>query len=117
MQRHERLEEDVKLAISDIISREVKHPDVKGIISITKVHITPDNKYAKIYVSIFNVDDKSKVLNAIKKSNGFIKFELSKRVQMKYMPALEFVLDDSMDYGSHMDKIINSLQDEENSKK
>ena len=54
MQRHERLEQDVKIALSDIIMNEVKEPSVTGLISVTDVKITPDQKYAKVYVSILN---------------------------------------------------------------
>lgn len=115
MQRHERLEEDAKFAISDIIRTEVKHPDVKGLISVTSVHITPDQKYAKIFVSIYNVDNKAKVLKALKKSISFIQHEFGKRVQMKYVPKIDFELDNSMEYGAHMDRVIDELEkDEEN---
>ena len=53
MQRHERLEQDVKYALSNIIMNEVKEPSVTGLISVTDVNITPDQKYAKVYVSVF----------------------------------------------------------------
>ena len=76
MQRHERLEQDVKIALSDIIMNEVKEPEVSGLISVTGVHITPDQKYAKVYVSIFGKTNKNKVIDALKKATGFIKKNL-----------------------------------------
>ena len=60
MQRHERLEQDVKIALSDIIMNEVKEPSVTGLISVTDVKITPDQKYAKVYVSIYGKKNKEK---------------------------------------------------------
>jgi len=64
MQRHERLEQDVKIALSDIILNEVKEPSVTGLISVTDVKITPDQKYAKVYISIFGKQNKTKVIEA-----------------------------------------------------
>ena len=53
MQKHERLEQDAKMALSNIIMYEVKNPSVTGLISVTDVKITPDQKYGKVYVSIW----------------------------------------------------------------
>lgn len=53
MQRHERLEQDIKVALSSIITYEVKEPEVSGMISVTDVKVTPDQKYATVYVSIY----------------------------------------------------------------
>ena len=116
MQRHERLEQDVKIALSDIIMNEVKEPSVTGLISVTDVKITPDQKYAKVYVSIYGKGNKNKVIEALKKATGFIKKELGRRVRMKNMPDITFELDNSMEYGAHIQNIINELgikQDEE----
>ena len=73
MQRHERLEQDVKVALSNIITYEVKNPSVTGLISVTDVKITPDQKYAKIYISIYGKKNKEKVIEALKKSSGIYK--------------------------------------------
>lgn len=117
MQRHQRLEEDIKIAISEIILRDVKNPNIEGIISITSVELTQDQKYAKVYVSIFNAKDKQKVLNALKKSLSFVRYELGKKVKLRYVPAIELELDNSMEYGEHMDRVINSLKNDENEKR
>ena len=111
MQRHERLEQDVKIALSDIIMNEVKEPSVTGLISVTDVKITPDQKYAKVYVSIYGKGNKNKVIEALKKATGFIKKELGRRVRMRNMPNITFELDNSMEYGEHMDKVIKEVMD------
>ena len=115
MQRHERLEQDVKIALSNIITYEVKEPSVTGLISVTDVKITPDQKYGKVYVSIFGKENKQKVIDALNDSKGFIRTELGRRVKFMNVPALTFVLDDSMEYGAHMDKLIDEVikKDEE----
>lgn len=117
MQRHERLEQDVKIALSDIIMNEVKEPSVTGLISVTGVQITPDQKYAKVYVSIFGKENKTKVIVALTKATGFIKRELGKRVRMRNIPSIIFELDDSMEYGAHMDKVIKEVIEKDNMNK
>lgn len=115
MQRHERLEQDVKVALSHIITYEVKNPSVTGMISVTDVKITPDQKYAKVYVSIFGKQNKNKVIEALKSSSGFIRSLLGKKVRMRNIPELLFNLDDSLEYGSYMDKKISEIvQKDEN---
>ena len=117
MQRHERLEQDVKIALSDIIMNEVKEPSVTGLISVTDVKITPDQKYATVYVSIYGKGNKNKVIEALKKATGFIKKELGRRVRMRNMPDITFELDNSMEYGEHMDKVIKEVMDKDNMNK
>ena len=113
MKRHERLEQDVKIALSDIIMNEVKEPSVTGLISVTDVKITPDQKYAKVYVSIYGKENKNKVVDALTKAKGFIKKELGRRVRMRNMPELTFELDNSMEYGEHMDRVIREVMDKD----
>ncbi|MEG2348644.1 MAG: 30S ribosome-binding factor RbfA [Clostridia bacterium] len=117
MQKHERLEQDVKVALSNIITYEVHDPSVTGLISVTDVKITPDQKYAKVYTSIYGKQNKEKVIEALKKATGFIKSELSKRVKMRNIPALTFALDDSIEYGARMDKVIDDVIKNDNDKK
>lgn len=117
MQRHERLEQDVKYALSNIIMNEVKEPSVTGLISVTDVKITPDQKYAKVYVSVFGKANKNKVVEALTKAKGFIKKELGRRVRMRNMPELIFELDNSMEYGEHMDRVIKDVMEKDNQNK
>lgn len=116
MQRHERLEQDVKIALSQIISYEVKNPSVTGMISVTDVKITPDQKYAKVFISIFGKKNKSEVIDGLKASSGFIKSSLGKKVKMRNIPSLQFEIDDSMEYGARMDKLIDKVIKEDENK-
>lgn len=109
MQKHERLEEDVKRALTTIIAEELKNPDVTGLISVTEVKVTPDQKYAKIYVSIYNVKNKENVLAGLQKSSKFIRGSLSRHVKMRNTPELTFVLDDSLEYGAYMNEVFRNL--------
>ncbi len=109
MHKIDRLEEDMKYYLSSIISEKVKNPNINGIITITSVHVTKDMKYAKVYLSVFNAKSKSKVIDEIKKSKGYIKKELSYVLKARNIPELVFVEDDSMEYGNYMNEKIKSL--------
>ena len=109
MVKKERLQQDVKLALSKIISNELKNPAVTGLISVTSVSITPDEKYAKVFVSIYNVKNKKSVLDGLTKSSKFIRGALSRSVKMRNTPELTFALDDSLEYGFYMDKVIKEV--------
>lgn len=110
--RIERINEEIKKEISQIISFELKNPDATGLISVTKVKTTPDLKYAQIYVSILNAKNEEKTLDALKKSSGFIRSLVAKRINLRITPELVFEKDDSLEYGAKIDKIIEDLKKE-----
>lgn len=104
-----RIEEEYKKELSQIISYELKNPNVTGLISVTKVKVTNDLKYARIYVSILNSKDVKQTLSGLKKSAGFVRSELAKRVNLRNTPELVFELDDSLEYGARIDTILKEI--------
>ena len=104
-----RVNEELMKAISHIITYELKNPDVTGMISVTRVKVTPDLKYAKVYVSILNSKSDEKTMEALKKSAGFIRSQIAKRVNLRITPELVFEKDDSMEYGMKIDSILKDL--------
>jgi ribosome-binding factor A len=108
MERIERINEEVKKEISTMIQNDLKDPRISGIISVTKVHVTKDLKFAQIYISILGAD-KAEVMEGIKSSAGFMRKELGKRMQIRILPELQFKLDESMEYGTHIDEVIKNL--------
>ena len=107
--RLNRIDEELKKELSQIISYELKNPEATGMISVTKVKITPDLKYAKVYVSILNSKRDEKTMEALKKSAGFIRSQIAKRVNLRITPELVFEKDDSMEYGMKIDSILKDL--------
>ena len=114
--RFERINEELKKEISHIISYELKNPNVTGLISVTKAKVTPDLKYAKIYVSILNSKNDEETLEGLKKSSGFIRSQIAKTINLRITPELVFEKDDSMEYGAKIDSILRELKKEENDK-
>ncbi len=75
--------------------------------------ITPDLKYAKVYVSILNSKNINKTLEGLKESSGFIRSQIAKRINLRITPELIFELDDSMEYGERIDSILKELKNKE----
>lgn len=107
--RLNRINEELKKEISQIISFKLKNPDATGLISITKVKITPDLKYAKVYVSLLNSKNEEKTIEALKSSAGYIRSLIAKRINLRITPELVFEKDDSMEYGMKIDSILKDL--------
>ena len=115
--RLERINEEYKKEISNIINYELKNPNATGLISVTRVKVTNDLKFAKVAVSILNSKNVKETLAALKKSSGFIRSELARRVNLRNTPEIIFELDDSMEYGARIDNILKEImpkKEEEN---
>ncbi len=111
--RLNRINEELKRELSTVISYELKNPNVTGMISVTRVKITPDFKYAKVYVSILNSKNVNKTMEGLKESSGFMKSRLAKTINLRVTPELVFELDDSLDYGERIDSILRDLKKEQ----
>lgn len=111
--RQGRIDEEFKRELSNIISYDLKNPNVTGMISVTKVKVTPDLKYAKVDVSILNSKNVKETLDGLKKSSGFIRSELAKRINLRNTPELTFELDDSLEYGAKIDGILKEIMKED----
>ena len=107
--RLNRINEELRKEISQIISFELKNPDVTGLISVTKVKITPDLKYAKVYISMLNSKNEDKTIEALKNSAGFIRSLIAKRINLRITPELVIEKDDSMEYGMKIESILKDL--------
>lgn len=110
--RLNRINEELKKEISNVISFELKNPNVTGLISVTKAKITPDLKYAKIYVSILNSKNIKKTMEGLKESAGFIRSQVAKIINLRITPELIFEIDDSLEYGEKIEKILKELKNE-----
>lgn len=104
-----RVDEELKKVISNIITYDLKDPNITGLISVTKVKVSGDLKYAKVYVSMLNAKDNKQVLAALKKSAGFVRTEVAKRVNLRITPEIIFIFDDSIEYGSKIDTILKEV--------
>ena len=107
--RMNKIDEELKKEISNIISLELKNPHLTGLISVSKVKTTPDLRYARVYVTMINEKSKKENLAILKKSSGFIRSTLAKNVNLRYTPELVFEFDESIEYGNKIDEILKEI--------
>lgn len=112
--RVRRVAEQIKKDIGQIIVSQIKDPRVAGITSVTEVQLTRDLRYASVYVSIFGTDlEKEETLQTLIRAAGYIRGEIGRRIRLRYVPEINFFLDNSIEYGVHIENVIKSLKKEE----
>ena len=96
-----RINEEIQRELSNLI-RTVKDPRVTGLISVTSVDTTTDLKFCKVYISVLDKSDVNQVLKGLKSASGYLRRELGRSLNLRNTPELNFVRDDSIDYGAHI---------------
>jgi len=110
--RSGRINEEIKKNVSTIINSKVKDPRLSGMISVTRVDVTNDYSYAKVFVSVFGSEkEKSESMKALKKSEGFIRKELGRTISMRHIPKVIIELDEGLEYGMNIEKILREIKD------
>lgn len=106
----ERVNAEIKKQVASIIAENISNPNVKGLVSVVKVDCDADLDQAKIYLSVLGADgEEASVVKAIQGAEGFIKSILKTRVQLRALPKLKFILDDSISYGVKISQILSDL--------
>ena len=108
--KQDRLSVLIQKYISDIIQFEVKSDKI-GIVTVTRVKVSDDNSWAKVYVS-FLADNREEKLEEIKKIKPFIRSSLAKKLTIRKSPDINFVLDDSYQKGEHIENILRKIKKE-----
>ncbi|WP_096199403.1 30S ribosome-binding factor RbfA [Bacillus sp. FJAT-45350] len=107
--RANRVGEQMKKELSDIIMREIKDPRVK-FVTVTGVDVTGDLQQAKVYITVLgNDEEKEETLKGLSKATGFIRSEIGKRIRLRKTPEIFFEFDQSIEYGNRIDTLIADL--------
>lgn len=95
--------------LSDILLKEGRFLFSGALITVTKVHVSPDLSIAKVYLSLFATKDKNELLNRIKLHTKEFRFKLGQRIgrQVRVIPDLHFFVDDSLDYIEKIEKLLD----------
>ena len=104
-----RIDEQLKEELSKIISQELSDPKLTGMISVSQVKTTPDLKYARVFVTMIGCKSQKENLAILKKSSGYIRTLIAKRVNLRITPELVFEFDESIEYGAKIDKILKDM--------
>jgi len=107
--RSQRVSDLLRREIADIIIYRLKDPRI-SFVTVTGVDVTDDIKIARVYVSIFQDEDKKITLEVLNSAKSFIRSELSKRLRMKFIPSIEFRLDTSIEYGNRIEKLFKEIE-------
>ncbi len=103
MSRVDKLDSILQKEISSIIQFDLNNPEI-GFVTVSEVRLSPDLSKARVYVSFFG---KNYEVAALKKSKGYIKSELAKRLKMRKIPDLEFVVDDTLEKVDRINEIVH----------
>ena len=106
--RIERVNQLIRQELSELLLRQIKDPRLGNFLSINSVETAPDLKHAKVYVSCICTDEEKKeIMTSLGSASGFLHNELTKRIRIRYVPALSFIWDDSIERATHLMTIID----------
>ena len=107
--RAERVADQIRMEVADILARKIKDPRV-GFITVTDVDLSPDLRVARVYVSsLHDGEQKDLALEGLINAVGFIRGELGRRLELRYTPELIFCQDGSRQQGTRIDQLLDSL--------
>lgn len=116
--RIKRISEEVKKVISELLYNGLKDPRIKEMTSVTNVEVTNDLSFAKVYISVLGDDsEKKETIEGLNSAKGFIRKEISSKLDLRYTPEPIFHLDESIEQGIYMSKLINDLNKEKSTNK
>ena len=113
-----RINQEVQKELSQIIRKEIKDPRIAMMTSVTKVEVAPDLKTCKAYISVLG-DDKAKsdTILGLRNAEGYIRRLLAKNVNLRNTPEIIFVLDESIENGVNMSKLIDDINKDQTERK
>jgi len=107
--RSEKVEQFIKEELSEILRREVNDPRI-GFVSVTDVELSVDLRHARVFVSVLgDKDAKTATMAGLESAMGYIRRELGQRLQMRYTPDITFKLDESIERGSRIMKLLGEV--------
>ncbi|MGN1115062.1 MAG: 30S ribosome-binding factor RbfA [Candidatus Ornithomonoglobus sp.] len=110
MARIDKINGEVMRELASVI-RELKDSRIPLMTSVVAVHVTNDLRYAKAYISVMGDENtKKKAMEGLNSAAGFIRRQIGKRVDLRYTPEFIFELDNSIEHGSHIDKLLKNIK-------
>lgn len=109
--RSNRVAEQMKKELADIISRKLKDPRV-GFVTVTDVAVTGDLQQAIVYITCLgSAKEREETMKGLEKAKGFIRSEISHRIRLRITPEISFEFDSSVEYGNRIDTLLRQLHD------
>ena len=108
--KYTRINNEVHKELSNIIRSEIKDPRINPMTSVVAVNVSPDLKTCKAYISVLG-DEESQhnTIKGLKSAEGYIRNLLAKNINLRNTPEITFVLDQSIEYGVNMSRLIDEV--------
>ena len=112
--KNTRINSEVQRELANIIRGEIKDPRIHPLTSVVTVEVAPDLKTCKAYISVLGDQEaQEKTLEGLNSAVGYIRRQLAKNLNLRNTPEIRFIIDQSIEYGVHMSKLINENHVEE----
>ncbi|MBI2829744.1 MAG: 30S ribosome-binding factor RbfA [Chloroflexi bacterium] len=113
--RIERVNHLLRQQLSELLQHNIKDPRLSTFVAITEVAISPDLKYAKVYVShLGSEDEKQNTIQALNAASGYLRKELAKNTRLRRIPELKFEWDTSIERGARVLELLDKVKEKEN---
>lgn len=108
--KNTRINMEVQRELSEIIRSGIKDPRIHPMTSVVAVEVTPDLKYCKAYISVLGDEEAAKAtVEGLRSASSYVRRELARRVNLRNTPEIKFILDQSIEYGVNMSKLIDEV--------
>ena len=115
--KNTRINMEVQRELSEIIRGGIKDPRIHPMTSVVSVEVTPDLKFCKAYISVLGDEEAGKsTIQGLKSAEGYVRRELARRVNLRNTPEIKFILDQSIEYGVNMSRLIDDVIEHDHSK-
>lgn len=111
--RRQRVGDQIKVELADLVRNEMRDPRV-GFVTFTEVRMSPDLKYARVYVSILGeAEEREETLAALVRAGGFLRGLIGRRLKLRFVPELRFVLDETLERSERIEELLGESGDPE----
>ena len=104
--RPQKLGDLIQRELSELLQREVRDPRV-GMLTITSVDVSPDLSHAKVFFTLLDKNQLEDTARGLKRSSGFLRSQLARRIKLYTTPELRFVYDESVERGDRLSRLID----------
>lgn len=109
--RPQRVGDQIRAELADLIQHEVRDPRI-GFVTVTEVRMSPDLHYARVYVSVLGDEEQqNESLAVLERARGFLRAQIGNRVELRVVPELRFVIDDTLDRSERIDELLEESGD------
>ena len=112
--KNTRVNAEVQHELANLIREGIKDPRIHPMTSVTAVEVAPDLKTCRAYISVMgNEEAKNNTIAGLKSAEGYIRRQLAKNINLRKTPEIRFILDESIEYGVAMSKLIDEVTGKE----